>query len=112
MGSTGCSVQDADCYHIQALQNSVEQLEVRLNVAESGRSTAEQHAAELQQQLSREQEAHKTREALLLHRLAQQESVLAAAAVHLGPLESQANPVSPVATPRLQEQDMQLQEGV
>ena len=62
----------------------MQQLEVRLSVAESGRSAAEQQVAELQQQLLVAQKAGK--------------------AVHLGPLESQANPVSPIATPRLQQQ--------
>lgn len=82
----------------------MQQMEVRLSIAESGRSAAEQQVAELQQQLLVAQKAGKERESQLLQQLAQQEVVLAAAAVHLGPLESQANPISPIATPRLQQQ--------
>lgn len=80
------------------------QLEIRLSVAENGRFAAERQVNVLRQQLCTEQQTNKSRESHLLQQLAQQESILAAAAVHLGPLESQANPVSPLATPRVRQQ--------
>ena len=78
------------------------QLEARASVAECGKAAAQQQLAQVKQQLAEDRKAYESRLALLSEQIAHQDVVLAGAAKYLGPLESRANPLSPVASPRAQ----------
>ena len=86
---------------LQALQDSVLQLEARASIAEAGKAVAQQQLAQLRQQVAAEGNAHQAQVSMLTAQLTHQDAVLASAAQYLGPLESRANPVSPVLSPRL-----------
>ena len=77
------------------------QLEARASIAEAGKAVAQQQLAQLRQQIAAESNAHQAQVSMLTAQLAHQDAVLAGAAQYLGPLESRANPVSPVLSPRL-----------
>ncbi|KAL3139562.1 hypothetical protein ABBQ38_003882 [Trebouxia sp. C0009 RCD-2024] len=87
---------------LQALQDSVLQLEARASIAECGRAAAQQQLAQVRQQLAEDRKAYEGRLAVLTEQIAHQDAVLAGAAKYLGPLESRANPLSPVLSPRVQ----------
>ena len=87
---------------MQALQDSVLQLEARASIAECGRAVAQQQLAQVRQQLAEDRRAYDARLAVLTEQIAHQDAVLAGAAKYLGPLESRAIPVSPVLSPRVQ----------
>lgn len=100
-----CNVQYAlhgVWYGAQALQDSVLQLEARASIAECGRAAAHQQLTQVKQQLAEDRKAYEARLAVLTEQLAHQDAVLAGAAQYLGPLESRANPLSPVLSPRVQ----------
>lgn len=87
---------------MQALQDSVLQLEARASIAECGRAAAQQLLAQVRQQLAEDRKAYEARLALLTEQIAHQDAVLAGAAKYLGPLESRAHPLSPILSPRVQ----------
>lgn len=87
---------------MQALQDSVLQLEARASIAECGRAAAQQQVTQVRQQLAEDRKAYEGRLAVLTQQIAHQDAVLAGAAKYLGPLESRANPLSPVLSPRVQ----------
>lgn len=78
------------------------QLEARASIAECGRAAAQQQLAQIRQQLAEDRKAYEGRLAVLTDQIAHQDAVLAGAAKYLGPLESRANPLSPVLSPRVQ----------
>ena len=90
------------CAHWQALQDSIIQLEARASTAEAGKAAAQRQLAQAKQQLAADSLAHDAEIAALAEQIAHQNALLAGAAQHLGPLESGANPVSPVLSPRVQ----------
>lgn len=89
---------------IQALQDSVLQLEARASIAECSSAAAQQQLAQVRQQLAEDRRAYEARLAVLTEQIVHQDAVLAGAAKYLGPLESRAIPVSPVLSPRVQTQ--------
>lgn len=91
-----------DCAHWQALQDSIIQLEARASIAEAGKAAAHRQLTQVKQQLAADSLAHDAELAALAEQLAHQNAMLAGAAQYLGPLESGANPVSPVLSPRVQ----------
>ena len=93
---------ETDLLYVQALQDSVLQLEARASIAECGRDAAQQQLAQVRQQLAEDRKAYEARLAVLTEQIAHQDAVLAGAAKYLGPLESRAIPLSPVLSPRVQ----------
>ena len=90
------------CLTLQALQDSVLQLEARASIADCGRAAAQQLLAQVRQQLAEDRKAYEARLAVLTEQIAHQDAVLAGAAKYLGPLESRAHPLSPILSPRVQ----------
>lgn len=87
---------------MQALEDSVLQLEARASIAECSRAAAQQQLSQARQQLAEVRRAYEARLAVLTEQIAHQDAVLAGAAKYLGPLESRAIPLSPVLSPRVQ----------
>ena len=87
---------------LQALQDSILQLEARASTAEAGKAAAHRQLAQARQQLAVKHKAYESDIAAMTDHIAKQDAVLAGAAKYLGPLESRANPVSPALSPRMQ----------
>lgn len=75
---------------LQALQENIQQLEVRASVAESGKNAAEQCVTDLQRQLAAVRRAHTKEMLQMLHQLEERDK--ATVTIQIGPLESQASP--------------------
>ncbi len=86
---------------VQALQDSILQLEARASIAEAGKAAAQRQLAQARQQLAADSRAHDAELAELAEQLAHQGIVLPGASHYIGPLESRANPVSPILSPRV-----------
>lgn len=86
---------------MQALQDSILQLEARASIAEAGKAAAQRQLAQARQQLAADGKAHDAELAQLAEQLTHQGVMLPGASHYLGPLESRANPVSPILSPRL-----------
>ncbi|KAL0055591.1 hypothetical protein WJX82_002241 [Trebouxia sp. C0006] len=86
---------------LQALQDSILQLEARASIAEAGKAAAQRQLAQARQQLAADSRAHDAELAELAEQLAHQGIVLPGASHYIGPLESRANPVSPILSPRV-----------
>ncbi|KAL0023349.1 hypothetical protein WJX77_009771 [Trebouxia sp. C0004] len=86
---------------LQALQDSILQLEARASIAEAGKAAALRQLAQARQQLAADSRAHDAELAELAEQLAHQGVVSPGASHYIGPLESRANPVSPILSPRV-----------
>ncbi|DBA67477.1 TPA: hypothetical protein ACH3X2_001757 [Trebouxia sp. C0005] len=86
---------------LQALQDSILQLEARASIAEAGKAAAQRQLAQAREQLAADSRAHDAELAELAEQLAHQGIALPGASHHIGPLESRANPVSPILSPRV-----------